>query len=71
MADYEIINKKGKFYIINKDNTKQKVEIDDKLVELINLTQPLTVERSPLTNSLLFISHDSHNLLDKIDNDLN
>ena len=69
--DYEIINTKGKSFIINMDNTRQKVEIDQKLMKFIDLTQPLTVELSPLTNSLLFISHDSHNLLDKLDNDLN
>jgi len=71
IIDYEIINKKGKVFIINKDNTKQKVEIDDKLVEFMDLAQPVTIELSPLTKSLLFISHDSNNWLDKLDNDLN
>lgn len=69
-VEYEIVSKKGNVSIINNDNIKQKIEIDEKLLEFIDLTQPLTIELSLLTNSLLFISHDSYNLLDKLNSDL-
>ena len=69
-VDYEIVSKRDNVSIVNNDNTKQKVEIDEKLLKFIDLTQPLTIELSLLTDSLLFISHDSHNWLDKLNNDL-
>ena len=69
ITDYEVINKKGKAVITDKDNSKQKVEIDERLLEFIDLARPLNIELSQLTNSLLFISHDSHNLLEEFEQD--
>ena len=64
--DYEVINKKDTSYILTRGDNKQKIKIDNDLVPFIKLSQPLTMEISKLAKSLLFISHDNNNLLDKI-----
>ena len=66
--NYELIYKKDTAYILTFDN-KLNVKIDNKLVPLIKSSQSLTIEISKLTKSLLFISHDNDNLLDKLYND--
>jgi len=63
---YEIINKKDTAYVLTFGDNKQKIKIDNELVRFIKLSQPLTMEISKVAKSLLFISHDSHNLLDKL-----
>lgn len=65
---YEVISKKDTAYILTRGEKKQKIEIDKALVPYINPTQSLTMGISKLGRSLLFISHDSDNLLDKLDN---
>ena len=67
--DYEVINKKDTAYILTRGDNKQKIKIDNELVHHIKLSQPLTMEISKLAKSLLFISHDNDNLLDKLYND--
>lgn len=67
--DYEIMSQKYTAYVLTHGHNKQKVKIDSELVPLIDLSQPLTMEISKLTKSLLFISQDNDNLLDKLNND--
>ena len=69
--DYTVINKKDTVYILTSSDNKQKIKIDNELVPFIKLSQPLTIEISKLAKSLLFISHDNDNLLDKLYNDKN
>lgn len=69
--DYEVISKKDTVYILTRGDKKQKIKIDKELVPNINPSQTLTMEISKLTKSLLFISHDNDNLLDKLYNDEN
>jgi len=69
--DYEVINKKDTSYILTRGDNKQKIKIDNDLVPFIKLSQPLTMEISKLAKSLLFISHDNNNLLDKLYNEEN
>lgn len=67
--DYEVMNKKDTTYIMTHGDNKQKIKIDNELVPFIKPSQPLTIEISNLAKSLLFISHDTENLLDKLYND--
>jgi len=67
--DYDVINKKDTAYILTRDDNKQKIKIDNELIPFIKSSQPLTMEISNLAKSLLFISHDTDNLLDKLYND--
>ena len=70
--NFEVINRKNTAYIMTFGHHKQKIEIDIELVPFIESSQPLTIEISNLAKSVLFISHDCDNLLDKIyDNELN
>ena len=64
--DFTVINKKDTAYILTSSGNKQKIKIDKKLVPLIKLSQTLTIEISKVAKSLLFISHDNDNLLDKL-----
>ena len=64
--DFTVINKKDTAYILTSSDNKQKIKIDKKLVPLIKLSQTLTIEISKVAKSLLFISHDNDNLLDKL-----
>lgn len=68
-VEYEIFNIKDKAYILIHGNINQKISIDRNLVSLIKPTQPLTIEITILAKSLLFISHNEDNLLDKINID--
>jgi len=67
--DYDVINKKDTAYILTHGDNKQKIKIDNELIPFIKSSQPLTMEISNLAKSLLFISHDKDNLLDKLYND--
>ncbi len=69
--DYEVISKKDTVYILTRGDKKQKIKIDKELVPNINPSQTLTMEISKLAKSLLFISHDNDNLLDKLYDDEN
>lgn len=67
--DYDVINKKDTAYILTRGDNKQKIKIDNELIPFIKSSQPLTMEISNLAKSLLFISHDTNNLIDKLYND--
>ena len=67
--DYEVINKKDTAYILTHGDNKQKIQIDNRLIPLIKSSQPLTMEISRFAKSLLYISQDTENLLNKLNND--
>lgn len=67
--NYEVINKKDNCSIVIKSYNSHKIKINDELVPLIKLSQPLTLGISNLTKSLLFISHNNDNLLDNLYSD--
>ena len=62
--NYEVINKKNTAYILTHDHNKQKIKIHNELIPLIKTDQPLTIEISNFSKSLLYVSHDQNNLLD-------
>jgi len=66
-GDYEIKEKKDGFVL--RINTPLKLEFDlhDKLPELIKLKEPITIELTQLSRTLLFISQDNVNLLDMVE----
>lgn len=61
---FEIIYKKKEPFILIKDCDIKEISIYRELVPLLNPKLPLTIEITPKTKSLLFISHDTHNLID-------
>jgi hypothetical protein len=69
--NYEIKTGKDETFIIAIDNNNQKIKIYDNMETYIESPKPLIVELSKLTKTLLFISHDTENLLEKfeIEND--
>ena len=69
--NYEIKTGKDETFIIAIDNNNQKIKIYDNMETYIESPKPLIVEMSKLTKTLLFISHDTENLLEKfeIEND--
>ena len=71
MDDYEVVIKKDNTFILTRGDNKQKIKIDKGLVAFIKSSEPLTIEISNISKSLLFISHDNENLLDKPYNDEN
>jgi hypothetical protein len=65
--EYEIKKEKDETFIIATDNDNQKIKIYDYMETYIESPKPLIVELSKLTKTLLFISHDSDNLIEKFE----
>ena len=63
---YEVICEKDKVFILTSGADKQKIKIAKDLVPFIKPLEPLTIEISNLSKSLLFISHSNENLLDNL-----
>lgn len=68
-SDYVVINKKDAAYILIGGDNKKKIKIDNELIPFINSSEILKIEISKLAKSLLFISHNTDNLIDKVNND--
>lgn len=66
--NYELVTGKDNSFILTSDNAKQKIKISNEIVKFIKPEQPLTIEICILSKLILFISHDSINLIDKFDN---
>jgi len=64
-SQYEIQKTKRSVYIRTNDNPKHRFEIWDELVPLLNLTRPIKIEVAKISKTIIFISNDNHNLLDK------
>jgi hypothetical protein len=68
-GNYKIVDKKDTLYILTHDHNNQRIKIDKGLAFFIELPRPLRMEISNLSKSVLFISHDDDNLLDKLYDD--
>ena len=66
-TDYEIKKEKEGFVLRTRTPMKLKFDLYDKLPDLIKLTEPITVELTKLSKTLLFISQDNENLLEKVE----
>jgi len=63
LNDYEIINGK-KDTFLKTTEPKLRIALDQDLLPHININQPITIEITKRSKSLLFISHNENNLLD-------
>ncbi|WP_188502626.1 hypothetical protein [Pontibacter amylolyticus] len=66
-ADYEITKEKEGYTLRIRTPLKLKYNLYDKLPELIKPREPITIELTALSKTLLFISQDSENLLEKVE----
>jgi hypothetical protein len=66
-VDYKIEKTKEGFILKTKSPLKLKLDLWDEMPPLIKVTEPLTIEITKLSKTLLFISQDTENLLDKIE----
>lgn len=64
VTSYDIKKTKDGLILETKDPLKLKLELYDKLLPLIKPTEPITIEITKLSKTLLFLSHDSNNLMD-------
>jgi uncharacterized membrane protein len=66
-TDYELKKEKDGLLLLIKSPLKLKLDVYDDLQNLINQSAPLTIEISKLSKTLLFISQDSENLLERVE----
>ena len=65
---YQIIEKKSDLYIKITSPVKKRIDLlDNRLKEMIDPTKPLTVEVTKYSKTVLFISNNMDNLLDKLE----
>ncbi|QHT68348.1 hypothetical protein GXP67_17720 [Rhodocytophaga rosea] len=65
---YQIIEKKSDLYIKINSPVKKRIDLlDNRLKEMIDTTKPLTVEVTKYSKTVLFISNNMDNLLDKLE----
>ena len=70
-SDYNIIQKKKKYFIKINDNRKTPIiELEEELIAKIDTSKPLTIERTKVSKTLLFISHDKENILKIIEDEM-
>ncbi len=68
--DFEIEKTKDGFILKTKSPLKLKLDLWDEIPPLIKNTEPITLELTRLSKTLLFISQDSVNLLEKIETEI-
>lgn len=68
-SDYEI--KKNGFVLWTRTPVRLKFDLYEKLPDLIKLEEPVTIETTKSSKTLLFISQDSENLLEKLEREDN
>ncbi|MEO7991508.1 MAG: hypothetical protein ABI663_18290 [Chryseolinea sp.] len=66
-TDYELKKEKDGLLLLTKNPLKLKLDIYDDLQKLIRQSDPLTIEISKWSKTVLFISQDSKNLLEQIE----
>ena len=66
-SDYEIKKERDDFVLWIRTPMKLKFAIYDKLAKLIRLGEPITIESTKLSKTLLYISQDNENLLEKVE----
>lgn len=70
-SDFNLFEKKKKHYIKIKDNRPNpKIQIDEELAARIDTAKPFTMERTLISKTLLFASHDKNNLLKVIEDEM-
>ena len=65
--EYVIKKEKDEAFIIATDNDNQKIKIYDNMETYIQSPKPLIIEMTKLSKTLLFISHDTDNLIEKFE----
>jgi|JI10StandDraft_1071094.scaffolds.fasta_scaffold680100_2 hypothetical protein len=65
--DYELRKEKDGLFLLTKSPLKLRLNLYDDLLSLIRQSDPLTIEISKWSKTLLFISHESDNLIDKVE----
>lgn len=68
--DYKIEKAKDGFVLKTQSPLKLKLDLRDDIPALIKVTEPLTIEITKLSKTLLFISQDTVNLLVKIEDEM-
>lgn len=68
---YEIEKTKEGFILKTKSPLKLKLDLWDEIPSLIQLSKPITIEITKLSKTLIFISQDTENLLEKVESDFN
>ncbi|WP_157578677.1 hypothetical protein [Pontibacter roseus] len=66
-SDYEIKKGKDGFILSIETPLKLKFDLYDKLPELLRLGEPIKIELTRLSKTLLYISQDGKNLLEKVE----
>ncbi len=69
-GDFEIKKTKEGFILKTKSPLKLKFDLWDEMPPLIKVTEPITFELTKLSKTLLFISQDTVNLLEKIEDEI-
>ncbi len=66
-ADYKIESKKEGAILLTTKRLRLKLDLYDAIVPLLRPNEPINIEISKLSKTLLFISHDKENLIEKVD----
>ncbi len=66
-TDYELKKEKYGLFLLTRNPIKLKLDIYDDLQNMIKQSDPLTIEISKLSKTILSISQDSENLLERIE----
>jgi len=66
-TDYKIENRNEGPVLVTRTKPKLTLHLYDKILPLLRPTDSINIEISKLSKTLLFISHDNENLIDKID----
>ena len=66
-TDYELKKEKDGLFLLTKNPIKLKLDLYDDLQNIIKQSDPLTIEISKLSKTILFISQDTENLLERIE----
>ena len=65
LNQYQLVTEKGKTYLISNDPQYGRIEVYKGLLDFIDSNRPLKIELAKYSKSMLFISHDTDNYLDK------
>lgn len=70
-SDYVIKKEKNGFVLRTMTPLKLKFDLYDNLPDLIRIDEPITIETTKLSKTLLFISQNNENLLEKVESEDN
>jgi len=69
--DYEIKKTKDGFVLVTKSPIKLKLDLYDAMPALLKVADPIIIETTKLSKTLLYISQDTENLLEKLEAEKN